>query len=103
MVHCIKVLVVEDGLESLNEGCKAEGEEKDEGANGADDFHPTPSKGVSQPRVAPLASGQVAPFRPGHQRHQQGQHVVHVLQLIQLAQNLLKDIFNPPDMREQGG
>ena len=38
MVHCIKVLVVEDGLESLDEGGKAEREEKDEGANGADDL-----------------------------------------------------------------
>ena len=38
MVHCIKVLVVEDGLESLDEGGKAEREEKDEGANGADNL-----------------------------------------------------------------
>lgn len=49
MVHCIKVLVVEDGLESLDEGGKAEREEEDKGPDGADHLHPTPSEGVPQP------------------------------------------------------
>ena len=72
MMHCIEVLIVEDGLQRLNEGGKAEREEKDEGANGADNLHPPPAEGVPQPRVAPLAARQVAAFCPGHQRHQQG-------------------------------
>ena len=49
MVHCIEVLVVEDSLESLDEGGKAEREEKDEGPDGPNDLHSSPSEGVSQP------------------------------------------------------
>ena len=49
MVHCIEVLVVEDGLERFNEGGKAEGEEKDKGPDGPNDLHSSPSEGVSQP------------------------------------------------------
>ena len=87
MVHCIKMLVVEDSLESLDEGGEAEREEKDEGADGADHLqvgkgdnnvvvevlhlHPAPPKSVPQAGLATLASGQVAPLRPRDQGHQQ--------------------------------
>ena len=40
---------MEDGLERFDEGGKAEGEEKDEGPDGPNDLHSSPSEGVSQP------------------------------------------------------
>ena len=92
MVHCIEVLVVEDGLERFDEGGKAEGEEKDEGPDGPNDLHSSPSEGVSQPWLSSFATRQVAAFRSRHQRHQQCQYVIYILQLKKLVQMLSKNL-----------